>query len=133
MDSFKELSKRIQNSTSNIAPPIANASMHTRAFADPDLSQLREQIKKIMIPTLIKAFELRLAAQQASMPPSRLTGCTPDLAKVEEIRQQLEKLQDDLKLLHLWCESCENQVSKVMQEVLCTAEKLKSQEPHDEP
>jgi hypothetical protein len=88
-----------------------------RAFSDADLSQLREQIKKIMIPKLIRVFELKLAAQQASMPPSRLLGNTPDKNKIEEILDQLTSLKDDLQLLGLWCKSCQNQVDKALEEI----------------
>ena len=87
------------------------------AFSDADLKQLREQIKKIMIPKLIRVFELKLAAQQASMPPSRLLGNRPDEAKIDEILGELASLKDDVQLLQLWCESCQKQVNKAIEEV----------------
>jgi hypothetical protein len=88
-----------------------------RAFVDADLSQLREQIKKIMIPKLIRVFELKLAAQQASMPPSRLLGSRPDAPKIDEILAELSSLQEDLKVLQLWTESCCKQVNKALEEI----------------
>lgn len=82
---------------------------------DSGLGQLREQIKSTMIPLLIKVFHLKLEAQQASSPPSRLQS-KPTTLKTEEIVSQLEKLDEDLKLLQLWCQSCRNQVQKVLSE-----------------
>lgn len=82
---------------------------------DPGLTQLRDQVKKVMIPLLIKTFELKLAAQQLKSPPSRLQkqiGEPP-----EKIRKQLDKLGDNLKQLQLWCHSCQNQISKALNEI----------------
>lgn len=94
------------------------ASETKRAFSDADLSQLRDQIKKIMIPLLIRVFELKLAAQQASAPPSRITGQRPDRDKLQEIEAELSSLKDDLKLLRLWVTSCENQVQKALDQII---------------
>jgi hypothetical protein len=88
---------------------------------DPGLRQLRDQVKKIMIPLLIKIFELKLAAQQAKTPPSRLhkqIGEPP-----EKIRKQLDHLDNHLKQLQLWCHSCQSQISKALNEMDETAEK----------
>jgi hypothetical protein len=82
--------------------------------SDPNLSQLRAQIKKVMIPLLIKIFELKLAAQQAKTPPSRLQKKQEESG--EEIRAQLESLEQDLKVLHLWCISCQKQIEKALKE-----------------
>ncbi|MBS3903395.1 MAG: hypothetical protein KGZ30_03435 [Anaplasmataceae bacterium] len=113
MENYKDLSDFLQVSvasqTAKAGPP--------RAFSDADLSQLREQIKRIMIPKLIRVFELKLAAQQAVTPPSRLTSHRPDSGKLLEIQEELSKLSEDLKLLRLWVDSCQNQVSKAMDQV----------------
>ncbi len=113
MDTCKQVGEFLQQPSS---PSRASASS-SRAFSDADLSQLREQIKKIMIPKLIRVFELKLAAQQASMPPSRLLGNTPDKNKIEEILGQLTSLKDDIQLLELWCKSCHKQVDRALEEI----------------
>lgn len=82
--------------------------------ADANLGQLREQIKKVMIPLLIRIFELKLAAQQAKSPSSRLNKPSQETSK--EIREQLLNLEEDIKLLHLWCQSCQKQIEKAISE-----------------
>ena len=42
------------------------------AINDPSLNQLRDQIKKVMIPLLIKTFQLKLELNQSLSLPSRL-------------------------------------------------------------
>ncbi len=81
---------------------------------DPSLSQLREQIKNAMIPLLIRVFHLRLEVQQASSPPSRLSKSSK--TPLDELVAQLQKLDEDLKLLQIWSQSCRNQILKVLQE-----------------
>ncbi len=111
METCKQVGDVLQQS------PSFSLSGASHAFSDADLRQLREQIKKIMIPKLIRVFELKLAAQQASMPPSRLLGNRPDEAKIDEILAELNSLQDDVHLLQLWCDSCQKQVGKAIEEV----------------
>lgn len=102
------------------ADPLATApdtrSCSIGPISDPGLAMLREQVKNIMIPLLIKVFHIKLEAQQASSPPSRLQSKQPE-EKVQELVQQLEKLDEDLKLMIGWCQSCRNQVGKVLSEV----------------
>jgi len=84
-------------------------------LSDPGLAMLREQVKNIMIPLLIKVFHIKLQVQQASSPPSRLQAREPE-EKVKELIFQLDKLDEDLKLMISWCQSCRNQVNKVLSE-----------------
>ncbi len=120
MENYKILAELLQNTVTQ--SPSPNSSPH--AFSDGDFKELREQIKRIMIPKLIRVFELKLAAQQAATPPSRLTGLRPDANKLLEIRLELDKLGEDLKLLHLWCESCQKQVAKASEEVKLYLDKI---------
>lgn len=83
---------------------------------DPKLSQLRGKIKKVMIPLLIRIFELKLAAQQANTPPSRLQKKQDE--SVEDILSQLKNLEEELKLLQLWCHSCQKQVERALGEIM---------------
>lgn len=99
------------NSDSSTPPPSVPSET---GASDPNLSQLRGQIKKVMIPLLIKIFELKLAAQQAKTPPSRLQKKIHE--SPEEILNQLDALDKDLKLLHLWCLSCQKQIDKAKSE-----------------
>jgi hypothetical protein len=85
------------------------------SVADPNLKHLRGQIKKVMIPLLIKIFELKLAAQAAKTPPSRLQKKMHE--SPEEIFHQLDQIESDLKLLNLWCVSCQKQLEKAKKEI----------------
>lgn len=80
---------------------------------DPSLIQLRDQIKKVMIPLLIKTFQFKLELSQSLSLPSRLqtqkNNRTP-----EEIVEQLKTLDNDLKVLFLWCQSCRSQIQKAL-------------------
>ena len=87
-----------------------------RTISDAGLSQLREQVKSIMIPLLIKIFHLKIEAQQASSPPSRLMSSEPE-GKIVDVCHQLEGLDEDLKLMIGWCQSSRNQIQKVLQEI----------------
>ena len=84
-------------------------------LSDHGLSQLREQIKNVMIPLLIKVFQLRLEVQQTATPPSRLQSQKPK-ASLPELIEQLELLDNDLKLLQIWNQSCHTQIEKVLLE-----------------
>ncbi|MES2345084.1 MAG: hypothetical protein V4494_04005 [Chlamydiota bacterium] len=85
---------------------------------DPNLGQLRAQIKKVMIPLLIRIFELKLAAQQANTPPSRLQKKHNE--PVEDILSHLKNLEEELRLLQLWCHSCQKQVERALGEIVPT-------------
>lgn len=85
------------------------------SHAEPKLGYLRAQIKKVMIPLLIKIFELKLAGQQAQMPPSRLQNHKGESA--DQILAELRSLEEELKVLQLWCLSCQKQVEKALEEV----------------
>ncbi len=84
---------------------------------DPSLSQLRDQIKKVMIPLLIKTFQFKLELSQSLSLPSRLHR-QKNQRSPEEIIEHLKTLDNDLKVLLLWCQSCRSQIQKA----LCVAE-----------
>ncbi len=85
-------------------------------ISDPGLAMLREQVKNIMIPLLIRVFHIKLEVQQASSPPSRFYSKQPE-EKVQELIDQLHKLDQDLQMMIGWCQSCRSQVQKVTTEV----------------
>ncbi len=89
--------------------------------SDPNIGQLRAQIKKVMIPLLIRIFELKFAVQQANTPPSRLQKQQAE--SVDEILMQLKSLEEDLKLLQIWCSSCQRQVERALNEVVSQTSK----------
>jgi hypothetical protein len=68
-----------------------------------------------MIPLLIKIFQLRLEVQQTTSPPSRLQSSKPRIA-LDDLIGQLLRLDEDLKLLHIWNQSCQTQLEKVLHE-----------------
>jgi hypothetical protein len=76
----------------------------TEVPKDNGLQQLQGQIKNVMIPLLIKIFQLRLEVQQATSPPSRLQNAQP--------KASLE----DLKILQSWNQSCQMHIEKILQE-----------------
>lgn len=80
---------------------------------DPSLSQLRDQIKKVMIPLLIKTFQFKLELSQSLSLPSRLQS-QKNQRSSEEIIEHLKTLDNDLKVLLLWCESCRSQIQKAL-------------------
>jgi hypothetical protein len=81
---------------------------------DPSLSQLRDQVKKVMIPLLIKTFQLKLELSQSLSLPSRIQSIK-NQRPPEEIFEQLKTLDNDLKVLLLWCQSCRSQIQKALQ------------------
>lgn len=98
------------------APPsTASLSDYTvvEGIHDAALNQLREEIKKVMLPLLIRVFELKQAATQQL--PSRLQK-TVEVSQ-EEIRAELTVLQEDLHRLSLWCRSSQNQINKALREI----------------
>lgn len=90
--------------------------MSEETIVDPGLSQLREQTKNVMIPILIKAFQLRSEAGRLAEPPSRLTASHPKIS-LEEVLSQLSSLDKDLKLQQLWIESSRQQIEKILTEI----------------
>lgn len=80
---------------------------------DLSLNQLRDHIKKVMIPLLIKSFQLKLELSQAISLPSRLQPIKQKHSS-EEIIAQLKQLDKDLQVLMLWCQSCRNQIQKAI-------------------
>ena len=85
----------------------------TGSLSDPSLSQLRDQIKKVMIPLLIKTFQFKLELNQSLSLPSRLQN-PKNHNSPEEIQDQLKALDSDLKMLLLWCQSCRSQIYKAL-------------------
>jgi hypothetical protein len=80
-------------------------------LSDPSLNQLRDQIKKVMIPLLIKTFQFKLELSQSLSLPSRLQS-QKNQRTPEEIIEHLKTLDNDLKVLLLWCQSCRSQIQK---------------------
>ncbi|MBS0620096.1 MAG: hypothetical protein JSS61_01375 [Verrucomicrobia bacterium] len=86
---------------------------HAGHIQDPSLNQLRDQIKKVMIPLLIKTFQLKLELGHATSLPSRLQKPQAH-SSPEEVSNELASLDKDLKVLLLWCQSCRAQIQKAL-------------------
>lgn len=100
----------------NTFPPQEEKISHftqTGSLSDPSLSQLRDQIKKVMIPILIKTFQFKLELNQSLSLPSRLQS-PKNQHSPDEIQDQLKTLDNDLKMLLLWCQSCRSQIYKAL-------------------
>lgn len=61
---------------------------------------------------LIKIFQLKLELSKSISLPSRLQPKSKE--SPEQIAGQLKTLDEDLKLLSLWCESSRNQIAKAL-------------------
>jgi hypothetical protein len=85
-------------------------------LTDPSLLQLREHTKNTMIPLLIRAFQLRMEAQQLNSPPSRLQPSKPKGSLADVVRQ-LTQLDEDLQLQQIWIQSCQSQIQKIRKEI----------------
>jgi hypothetical protein len=83
------------------------------AISDTSLNQLRDQIKKVMIPLLIKTFQCKLDLSQSASLPSRIQS-QKNQKSPEEILEQLKTLDNDLKVLLLWCQSCRSQIQRAL-------------------
>lgn len=83
------------------------------SIEDLSLNQLRDHIKRVMIPLLIKSFQLKLELSQTISLPSRLQAARQKHSS-EEIIGQLKQLDKDLQVLLLWCQSCRNQIQKAL-------------------
>jgi NACalpha-BTF3-like transcription factor len=97
-----------------IASPLAKGASYSQlgAISEPSLSALRDQIKTVMIPMLIKIFQLKLEMSQAVSLPSRFQSKGKETP--EQITAHLKSLDEDLKLLMMWCESSRNQIAKAI-------------------
>lgn len=98
--------------------------MSKETIADPGLSQLHEQTKNVMIPLLIKAFQLRSEAAQLQDPPSRLRALQTNRT-LSDIISQLSALDKDLKIQQIWIETSRAQIEKILTEI----EERKSSSP----
>jgi hypothetical protein len=83
------------------------------SMQDLSLNQLRDHIKRVMIPLLIKSFQLKLELSQAISLPSRLQVSRLKHSS-EEIIEQLKQMDKDLQVLLLWGQSCRNQIQKAL-------------------
>lgn len=98
--------------TNTLASSSRNPSYsHAGPIHDPGLSGIRDQIKNVMIPLLIKVFQLKLEIGHSL--PSRLTHSKAK-ESLAESEAHLKRLDEDLKLLSLWCQSSRNQISKAL-------------------
>jgi hypothetical protein len=101
---------------SDLETEFSDSSQHfaqAGTLVDPSLSQLRDQIKKVMIPLLIKTFQFKLELSQSLSLPSRLRS-QKNQRSPEEILEHLKILDSDLKILLLWCQSCRSQIQKAL-------------------
>jgi hypothetical protein len=90
--------------------------MSEETIINPDLSQLREQTKNVMVPILIKAFQLKSEAGQLAEPPTRLYSVKTK-GSIKDVISELTSLEEDLKLQQLWIESSRLQIGKILTEI----------------
>ncbi len=74
------------------------------SIQEPALNQLRDQIKNVMLPLLIKTFQRKLESSFSSQQER----------PIDEAQEQLKILDQDLKNLLLWCQNCRGQIHKAL-------------------
>ena len=112
-----------------------NEDLGSNHSTDQGLFLLREHTKNVMIPLLIKVFQIRLEAQQIAEPPSRLSSAKPKTS-LNELLEQLSRLDEDLKLQYLWVESTRTQIEKIISELkqiqpICLTNHIKKENTAD--
>ena len=90
--------------------------MSEETIINPELSQLREQTKSVMVPILIKAFQLKSEAGELAEPPTRLYSVKTK-GSIKDVISELTSLEEDLKLQQLWIESSRLQIGKILTEI----------------
>jgi hypothetical protein len=106
----------LETEFSDTSSPFEEKSSHfvqAGTLGDPSLGQLRDQIKKVMIPLLIKTFQFKLELSQSLSLPSRMQS-KKNQRSPEEIIEYLKILDNDLKVMLLWCQSCRSQIQKAL-------------------
>ncbi len=106
-------SEAIDHGTSNSIDEKKGHFTQAGNIHEPALNQLRDQIKKVMIPLLIKTFQLKLELSQSISLPSRLQK-NKSQQSLDEITEQLNQLDKDLNVLMLWCQSSRGQIAKAL-------------------
>lgn len=81
------------------------------SLQDHSLSQLRDHIKQVMIPMLIKTFQYQLDV----LPGEREMRKIPFQDTVEQLRQ----LDRDLHNLEQWVQNCRSQMKKALDVASC--------------
>jgi hypothetical protein len=81
----------------------------THALHDTSLEALRDRIKKVMIPLLIRAFQFSNESETVPKSQENHEG-----SSLTETCAQLKTLDNDLKNLQLWCQNCRGQIQKAL-------------------
>lgn len=74
---------------------------------DSSLNQLREQIKNVMLPLLLKVFQLKIHLSKEIMLGTKESDG-------ESIIHKLKLLDKDLKTLMMWCQACIKQIQEAL-------------------
>lgn len=86
----------------------ANYFSQIGTIQDPSLTQLREQIKNVMLPLLLKVFQLKIHVNKETTIDTQIN--TED--NEESNIQKLKLLDKDIKTLMLWCQTCIKQMQE---------------------
>lgn len=81
-----------------------------RTMQDSSLTQLREQIKNVMLPLLLKIFQLKIQINKEIM----LNPISITENNGESIIHKLKILDKDIKTLMMWCETCIKQIQEAL-------------------
>lgn len=75
------------------------------------LNQLREEMKNVMLPLLVRVFEQKQALKTDP--------------HAEKIRAELIILQDDFQLLSRWCQTSQHQIARALKDLEAPSERRK--------
>jgi hypothetical protein len=96
------LSHATSSQTATLSSVTECASAETEELSsDPELRELQDDIKKVMVRTLVSVFSLEEVALQSSSPPTRLQRA-PELS-LQEARDKLLLLRKHLELCNQTC------------------------------
>ncbi|MDQ5956774.1 MAG: hypothetical protein ACH349_01075 [Candidatus Rhabdochlamydia sp.] len=77
---------------------------------DSSLTQLREQIKNVMLPLLLKVFQIKIHLNKETI----INTLPIKESDEESIIHKLKLLDKDIKTLMMWCQACIKQIQEAL-------------------
>ena len=76
---------------------------------DSSLLRLRDQIKDVMLPLLLKVFQCKIHINKET-----ILNTPSETMHEESIIHKLKLLDKDIKTLMLWCQTCNKQIQEAL-------------------
>lgn len=77
---------------------------------DSSLMELRDQIKNVMLPLLLKVFQYKIHINKEIM----FNTPYETIANEKSIIHKLKLLDKDIKTLMMWCQTCNKQIQEAL-------------------